>query len=335
MRVFTDAAILSAQDEVSSAWNRLALSTPQPDPFCATTHWQLSFREAIDPERPSILRQCDDGLIQFAQHTMSGDRKVLGPIERQWLFGCNLLGPAAHHLLEGILEELKTGNTTTPFPLVISGLDPSGSIIAALRFRLEERYSLMRFRAEVQCAASLSGGLDGFLARRSGNHRRNLRRYLKRAHGAGVLFERHRPASAKEAKVVFDRMLAVERVSWKGIGQCGMDQPRMLRFYWAMLSRLSRSRDARIIFATKEGRDVGYIFGGLAGAIYRGQQFSFDARYADMSIGNLMQFEQIRWLCEEGAQRYDLGPLQGASMSYKHHWTELHFPIEAWTIHHR
>ncbi len=184
----------------------------------------------------------------------------------------------------------------------------------------------------VQCAASLEGGLDGFLSRRSANHRKKLRQSLRRAREAGVLFERRRPASVEQGKAVFDRILAVERTSWKGIGRCGMDQADMHRFYAAMLRRLSVSRDAHVMFATHEGRDIGFIFGGMAGAIYRGQQFSFDDQYADMSVGNLLQFEQIRWLCDEGAQRYDMGPLYGPSMEYKHHWTELCFPIEAWVM---
>src|SRR5262245_3928636 len=113
---FPDAAALLAQDESDSDWNRLALATPQPDPFCATTHWQLSYREAIDPERPMIFRQCEDGLIQFALHTSTSDnRPVLGPIERTWLFGRNALGPAAHDLLGGLLDDLKASEVTAAF----------------------------------------------------------------------------------------------------------------------------------------------------------------------------------------------------------------------------
>ena len=42
-------------------------------------------------------------------------------------------------------------------------------------------------------------------------------------------------------------------------------------------------------------------------------------------LGNLLQLEQIRWLCEEGADRYDMGP----QMDYKRHWTEITTRIEA------
>ena len=45
-----------------------------------------------------------------------------------------------------------------------------------------------------------------------------------------------------------------------------------------------------------------------------------------------MQVETIRWLCEEGVQRYDMGPVDGPKMGYKTHWTEKAFPIRTWLI---
>jgi Acetyltransferase (GNAT) domain len=324
-----DEILSASSDTLEAEWNRLALETQQPDPFCATTHWQLAFREALDPNRPLTLRRSDDGLIQFAEHRLSGG-VVLGPIERNWLFGCNLLGAGAIDLLVGLLQELQSEAACGP--VVIAGIDPNGALAKALITTFTKRHMMSRFRSEVQCAASLEGGLDGFLSRRSANLRRNLRRYSKRAAEAGIAFQRHSPASSEEADAVFKRMLAVELTSWKGLSRCGMESPSMTRFYSIMLRRLSHARAARVMFATRDGRDVGFIFGGVAGGVYRGQQFSFEDRSASLSIGNLMQFEQIQWLCEDGAARYDLGPLIGPSMEYKHHWTELQFPIEAYLI---
>ena len=48
------------------------------------------------------------------------------------------------------------------------------------------------------------------------------------------------------------------------------------------------------------------------------QQFSFDEDWRRHSIGNLLQYEQVKWLCEEGFAGYDMGPV----MDYKFHWTE-------------
>ena len=327
--VFTASAALSEHDHPASAWNRLALATPQPDPFCATTAWQLSWREAADPERPLVVRECSGGLVQFAQHTL-GRQTVLGPVERLWMFGCNVLGPAGVDLLEQLLRDPAMEAAGLGRRIGISGLDPHGPLLAAIRSRVSAYAEFRRFGRGIQCAASLEGGLDGFLARRSANHRKKLRQAIRRGQAAGIQFERHAPRSADEAAAVFARMLGVERLSWKGIAQCGMDGPMTRIFYGSMLRRLALTRAVRVMFATHEGRDIGYIFVGMAGAIYRGQQFSFDEAWRDISIGNVLQCEQLAWLCEEGAARYDMGPLTGPLMEYKEHWTEIRLPIEAW-----
>lgn len=72
--IFTDPAALASHDHPGSAWNRLALVTPHPDPFSATTAWQLSWREAADPGRMLFIRECEGGLVQFAVHTFGGPK---------------------------------------------------------------------------------------------------------------------------------------------------------------------------------------------------------------------------------------------------------------------
>lgn len=333
--VFAEPEALQAQDDAASAWNKLAQATQQPDPFSAATAWQLSYREAMDPRPPCVLRQCEDGLIQFARHATPTGRVVLGPIEREWFFGCNLLGPDALELMAKLIDDLR-GDCTAPMcSFAVSGIDPHGPLLPALRKRFGGRFQLRLFRSGMQCGAALEGGFDAYLARRSGNLRRNLKRAQKRSQEAGVAFERHCPATVEEAETIYARMIAVERTSWKGMSFRGMDQPSTYHFYRRMLRRLARSGDARVMLATQDGRDIGFIFGGVAGGIYRGQQFSYAQAQHDLSIGNLLQAEQIAWLCEEGAARYDMGPLGGESMAYKHHWTEQHLPIQAWVLHPR
>ena len=95
-----------------------------------------------------------------------------------------------------------------------------------------------------------------------------------------------------------------------------------------MLRRLAASATGRVMFARHGERDIGYIFGGLAGHVYRGQQFSYAADWKSYSIGNLLQVELIKWLCEEHILRYDMGPV----MDYKNHWTEQRRVVEAWVL---
>ena len=127
-------------------------------------------------------------------------------------------------------------------------------------------------------------------------------------------------------------MLAVENASWKGLRRCGMAEHPAKEFYSTMLHRISISKEGRIILARKDDDVVGFIFGGLAGRIYRGQQFSYADAWKDLSLGNLMQFEQIKWLCEEHCVRYDMGPMNGPRMAYKKHWVEKELEIQTWLL---
>ena len=83
------------------------------------------------------------------------------------------------------------------------------------------------------------------------------------------------------------------------------------------------------MFAMHEGKDIGFIFGGMAGSCYRGQQFSYDVDWKAFSIGDLLQLNQLLWLCEEGAVRYDMGMSDHPSMAYKTHWAEMELSLHA------
>ena len=89
-----------------------------------------------------------------------------------------------------------------------------------------------------------------------------------------------------------------------------------------------RSDLAADLHARHGGEDIGYIFGGYANGAYRGQQFSFLDTWRSYSIGNLLQQEQLRWLCQEEAERYDMGPM----MEYKAHWTEQQSRMDSWLV---
>jgi hypothetical protein len=318
---------IRALDQPESAWNEAAAATRQADPFCCRTEWQLSFAQSRHPDRKLLVRHHDGSLIAFSESLLSSGVPILSPLDNLWLFGSPLLGQHAVDLLDDLTGEL--GNTQGPSPVIaISGLRPGGVLLRKLQTRFQSRYRFQRLNQDVLCGASLRGGLDGFLSRRSANHRRNLRKQGKRARAQGVEFERFSPLSDQDVLAIYDRMIRVERASWKGAGQCGMAEPFPRRYYLNMLKRLAVSGSARIILAQHQGKDIGFIFGGVVNGIYRGQQFSFDRDWHKYSIGNLMQLQQVQWLCEEDARRYDLGPLMG----YKHHWAEKHSRIEAWAM---
>ena len=321
---------LTAPCEGQGGWLEAATNTGQADPFCCSPAWQLSFHEAFEPERRLLIEAAGGSLIAFAESVLSQENIYITPVESSWFFGCPLLGENAPEMFAEALGHFAQVYTLIFPRIVVSGLRPEGRLPRCLLRMFGDDFTVFLHSAGVQCAASLAGGLDGFLSRRSAKHRSKLRQGFRRAMNRGVQFERVAPISAEAAKAAYARMLAVESASWKGIGRCGMAEPPVARFYDVMLQRLSVAKDARIIFAKHEDKDIGFIFGGMAGRIYRGQQFSYDDAWREFSIGNLMQIEQVRWLCEQGAERYDMGPLDGPRMGYKAHWAEETAAIQTW-----
>ena len=311
-------------------WEKKAISTKQADPFCSTPAWQMAFHDAFSPARRLLIESSSNSLIAFAEYIASPEEVFLTPVEVNWCFGCPLLGKEAVYLLEETLSKIKKRYTQTPSKILISGIRPGGVLAHRLIQSFAPRFDIYLYSSSIQGSASLKDGMDGFLSRRSGNHRKKLKKQTRRASEMDIKFERVSPTSNSEAEATYSRIIQVELASWKGIGKCGMAEPGSKEFYNSMLKRLSMSGDGRVIFARHEDKDIGFIFGGLAGKIYRGQQFSYDEKWKDYSIGNLMQVEKIKWLCEEGIKRYDMGPVSGPKMEYKTHWTEKQAHIQTW-----
>jgi CelD/BcsL family acetyltransferase involved in cellulose biosynthesis len=315
-------------DHEEAPWNQAPLVGDLQDPMSATAAWQLSAHEVWGQGRPVIHREDGSGQVVVALKDLGARRYELQPLETTWRFGQSLVGEGSVELLALLVDAATRALDANSRRIVLTGLAPNSPILDDLHACFGRRYDLwLSTEPAVQGAASLDGGIDGFLSRRSGNFRRKLRQQQRRAAELGVTFEHLGLSTPLEAELVYARMIAVEQRSWKGRLGCGMDSPGPRQFYAAMLRRLASLGRARVAFATRDEQDIGFIFGGVVGSIYRGQQFSFDWDWADVSVGNLLQFEQVARLCEEGITRYDLGPLRGPKMAYKIHWAERQLPL--------
>ncbi len=207
--------------------------------------------------------------------------------------------------------------------LLLSGLAPGSRLFGELVRALASAYRLsteampptLRFRA------SLHGGIDGFLSRRSSRMRARLRAAERRAAAGGVSFESV-ACSEAGSRELYERLLALEARSWKGIEGDGLLGASMQAFYREMLPMLAEDGSLRAQIGRKDGEDVAMLVGALieteAGKTFRGLQFSFDDRFRSLALGNLAQLAQIRALVDEGALLYDLG----SDVEYKRKWGE-------------
>ncbi len=295
-------------------WERLAYGADLADPFCSGPQWQLSCQETFAPWRRIYLKSAANSLLALSEMRDDQGNGILMPLDSDWLFGTTLLGPESPDLLGEALAELRQQYNPCLLAVYLSGMEENAGFAAfARRFRKNCLFHL--HNESVQCMASLAGGLDGFFSRRSAHHRAKIRRAWRKARSEGMVFERFNPENPALALQLYQRMLAVEERSWKGLSHCGMTEPAPRQFYANLLRRTSQTGMARVIIASRDGRDIGFIFGSVGGATYRGQQF-----------------EMIEWLCEEGLERYDLGPCSGPGMQYKCHWIDHVRPIRTWAL---
>ena len=269
---------------------------PEVDPFCTRSDWILPFHDAFHPSCEVVAARAGESFAVLAE-----ERGVLRPLEAMWGFASPLVGPDAVELLAACLAQRAERRE----PLYLSGVPPQGVRVRALVARLGASHSLSVAGLTVRFVAELDT-LDGYLARRSAKQRASLRRVLRRACASGVEFEALAPAP-DACDSVYARVLAVESRSWKAASGNGVDQGPMREFYARMFPRLAARGALRLLFARRDGEDVGYLSGGLAGAHFRGLQFSFDERLRALGLGNALQLEMIARLCAEGVRAYDLG----------------------------
>ncbi len=308
---------IATLDQADSLLNRWAGESALADPICSRSEWNFSFHEIIAPHRELHLHSSADSVLTLAGYEHPSVGPLLEPIEAHWFFSRPLLGPNAPELLEELLAEHRKRQL---HPCVaISGLDLEGPLLGRLLRLFAGRYEVGCLEPIRFCSASLSGGPDGFLSRRSRKFRGNLRRAIQKGGEAGLEFERCVPPTEEQARLTFERMVAIEKTSWKGLENCGMTEEPYLTFYRSVFLRMCKNEVARAIFVSREGRDIGFVMGGIDGICYRGQQFSYGADWAGLSVGNLLQWEMVGWLCEGGIQRYDLGSI----LDYKVHWAEI------------
>jgi CelD/BcsL family acetyltransferase involved in cellulose biosynthesis len=300
---------------VADDFDREVSVTPAIDRFCSASAWILAASAALMPPRVAYSFRGKHGYFAAMRGVHPAGFPYIEPVELAWGLASPLIGADADELVAEVVPLLAARRDWQL--VILSGITVNGPQRRALDATLPARWERRRGQPTVRHVASLEGGIDGFLSRRSRELRKSLRKSLRAAADAGMTFESAR-ATQSEAAALYDRIQAVEALSWKSQEQVGISTGPMRAFYGAMLPRLCAVGQQRTIFARIEGRDVGYILGAVMGGEYRGLQFSYDAELSQYGIGGLLQYQQVVDLCAEGVARYDLG----TEMDYKRRWAE-------------
>lgn len=294
-------------EQDAEAYDRAVDMTPGIDPFCSGTDWIVPLRRAWGADLEPWLRAGDMGRAAFLRH-----EDTLFGMDVMWGFACPLVGEDPAEFVEPCLEAAEI--------VLVPGIVLDQSWWRRLAGAFGSRARLAMGRTVRRWVASLEGGVDGFLARRSRKFRENLRRAGRRAADEGVVLA---DASNEHLGVLFSRIVSIERRSWKAAERTGLLAADVYRFYEEMAQRLGARDALRATIAQRDGVDVGYLLGAVRGPLFRGLQKSYDVSCAHLSLGHLMQMHRVRDLVERDPQvrRYDLG----MDMDYKRLWGDTVF----------
>jgi hypothetical protein len=302
----------------SEAHFQAVLDTPDVDVFCSSLDWMWPAYEAFIPDHPLYLSQSESGFVTMARGFNPRIGRYFQPLEASWCLACPFAGPDPRALIRDFADDLRSRNTEWDV-LYLSGIPQSSTWLDAIVTQFGSSHRVGLGHDTNRFLASLKGGVEGFLSRRSSKFRANLRGALRRCERDQIRFEQITIGTEIDVEAFYERVIRVEEQSWKGKLGSGILDSGMNTFYRIMLPRLVKRSALRATFAMQGDKTIGFVFGGVLGASYRGLQLSFDDAYQSYSLGNVLQFQMIQALCDEQILFYDLG----SELEYKTRWAEM------------
>ena len=338
-------ADLSRFSAFEKQWDRLVETTRGIDRWCTRLPWQRSVDTAFghrftdddtafgdtfgdtDLSEPVLETESKDDVVDieegwayaFRARSMNDGTEVLLPLDSVWAFASpivldqhgdrpNLSISAAE--IAGSIFANRTWRVA-----FLTGMEAESAMFTALAREFAGVARVVAGESTVRCVASLHDGVEGYLSRRPRTFRRNLRSATRQADCAGVSFD---VADTRLPGETIERLQDVERRSWKGLAGSGIVAPDMARLYALLVDELHAARGLRATFAQRNGKDIGFILGGVLGSTYRGLQLSFVEDERPLSVGNLLQLHEIKRLSDADIETYDLG----MDMEYKRLWSD-------------
>jgi hypothetical protein len=305
--------------EQRDRFDRHVANAPDVDPFCSSSYWILPAFHALFPSHEAWIRSAEttDGYVALARGYHPRIGNYLQPLEASWGLANPIIGCEVPPLVDEFARHADAERREWDM-LFLSGLFEDSEQSDALVRGFEFEYTVGVGPSMGRHIASLDGGFDDWFERRSSKFRSNIRRAERKADEAGVETEYRSEFEVGASEAVFERILAIERNSWKGENNSGIASGPMHDFYGQMIPMLIQDGAFRAAFLTLDETDIAYCFGGIFERRYRGLQLSFHDDYGDYSPGNLAQIAMLRGLCREGVQTYDMGQ----AMEYKSRWAD-------------
>lgn len=300
-------------------FDRAVMRTPGIPDCCSGSSWALAAHETLRLQEyrniPPLIVHDDGHWLLFAQRPVSQGTYYFEPFEGYWLFTCPLVGPDPHkslELLNRAVDKLKPGNSTC---FLLGGIPADGELDHLILAPNNPFHIIQQAEGIPSMWIYLKDGVDAYLKRRSPKFQKSVRQARARITSEPITFD---DIHTNEVGL-FDRLMDIEERGWKHReGQSIFQEYQFVQFYNHMMDSSGRASDLRFLVAQYEGADIGYIMGAKFGNTYRGWQMSYDDRFRSLSIGNILQLENMNLRASEGVETYDLGMFA----DYKERWTD-------------
>jgi CelD/BcsL family acetyltransferase involved in cellulose biosynthesis len=249
-----------------------------------------------------------------------------------WCWAGDLLvDPAAdaNRALEMLALEVKR----LPWPLLWFEVTPLDAprwqkFLAALKFAGNSFAASEKFRiGKVEIEEQLDRNWEAYQAAWSGNHRRHMRKALRRANEeGGVELDVRRPTSADEVDSLLLEAFEVEHRSWKGSEQTSvLSNPSVWSFYRQQAAAIASEGQLEIAFLRYQGKAIAFEYGWHAGGVYYTPKVGYDDAFGRFSPGQLLRVVRYeKAFAERDLKTIDFyGPLAEATSK----WATCTYPV--------
>jgi hypothetical protein len=184
-----------------------------------------------------------------------------------------------------------------------------------------------RFRIGVVDIDEQGGNWQAYQESWSGNHRRHMRKALRRAEEEGdVQMDVRHPRSTAEIETLLREGFEVEHRSWKGReGTSVLTSPEAWQFYLRQGTRLAEHGNLELAFLRFRGQSIAFEYGWTAQGVYYTPKVGFDDGFARFSPGQLLRYFALQNAFANRERRAIdfLGPLSDATSK----WITASYPI--------
>ena len=283
---------------------------------CSTLEYALAAVRAKKFERSFVLFR--NRVAAGAFLTVSTFRGKIGlvPAEIEWEFSTNLLAKAPSAAID-LINEVNNLVGKEIDLIRLSGVTRELEKALLKEQKITHPFQVIKQKEVISVVVNIENGAESAIKQASANKRKNLKKALRSQKELRFDYIN----STENPELVWQRLLAIERQSWKWKTQSSIFQSSYYQvFYQELFERFNAKSQAHILFVKYKEKDIAYIFGTSYSEEFRGFQTSFieEPELRKLSPGNNGHLFLMDILSNQGIKTYNFG----SAMDYKMGWSK-------------